>query len=170
MTERNLFVRMYIANTLLTLMGNKPLEEITITELVKQANVSRMTFYKYYKSKMEVLTDYMYEMVNAYMEDAKKNKDIGDLHEYKHICHCFRFFQQYGPAIMTLVSANMYSVIINALNDYMDTYILPISMHTKYELYYYAGALCNTYIKWMEAGAKETPEEIARMVYNNIIG
>ena len=59
----------------------------------------------------------------------------------------------------------MYSVIINAVNNYMDTYVLPISHYSRYELYYYAGALCNTYIKWVESGMIEAPEEIARMVY-----
>lgn len=61
----------------------------------------------------------------------------------------------------------MYSVIINAVNDYMDTYVLPASRYSRYELYYYAGALCNIYIKWLESGMLEAPEEIAKMVYKN---
>lgn len=170
LTQRNQFVRMCIAKALFALMKKKPLEEITITELVKKACVSRMTFYKYYKSKLDVLEDYMYEIVNAYMEECKKRDDIGKLHEFKHICHCFEFFQQYSPFIQTLVNSNMYSVIINALNSFMDVYVLPQTIYSRYELYYYAGALCNTYIKWIESGSKESPEEIARMVYKNISG
>ena len=50
----------------------------------------------------------------------------------------------------------------------MDKYVEPESNYSKYELYYYAGALCNTYIKWVEAGMIETPEEIATIVYKHL--
>lgn len=168
LTERNQYIRMCIARALIQLMEEKQLEVITITELVEKANVSRMTFYKYYKSKQEVLSDYMYEMVNEYMKDTKKRTDIGEFRDYKHICHCFEFFKQYSPFILTLINAGMYAVIIDALNHYMDTYVLPTTRYSKYELYYYSGALCNIYIKWIESGMKETPEEIAEMVYKHI--
>lgn len=167
-TARNQYIRMCIARTLIQLMASKPLDEITITALVKEANVSRMTFYKYYTSKQEVLEDYMYEIMNDYMEETKKRTDIGAFRDLKHICHCFEFFKEYSPFIKILTKANMYSVIINALNDYMDTYVLPIFPYSRYELYYYAGALCNTYIKWIESGMQETPEEIATLVYRHL--
>lgn len=164
LTTRNQYIRLCIAKSLLKLMEEKSFEKITITEIVNNANVSRMTFYKYYKSKQEVLSDYMYEIVNDYMEETKARSDIGKFRDYKHICHCFEFFKQYSPFILTLIHGNMQAIIINALNDYMDTYVLSTSEYTRYELYYYAGGLCNIYMKWIESGLKETPEEIARMI------
>lgn len=74
----------------------------------------------------------------------------------------------YSEELTVLIEANMYAVIIDALNDYMDTYVLPIFPYSRYELYYYAGALCNTYIKWIESGMKETPEEIAILIYRHL--
>lgn len=167
-TVKNQYIRMCIARALIHLLQHKGIEEITITSLVKMANVSRMTFYKYYSSKQEVLEDYMYEMMNEYMAAANQRTDIGRFREQKHICHCFTFFKEYSDAIMILVKANMYSVIINTVNDYMDTYILPASNYSKYELYYYAGALCNTFIKWIEDGMAESPEQIATIVYKHL--
>lgn len=164
LTTRNQYIRLCIARSLLKLMEEKAFEKITITEIVNNANVSRMTFYKYYKSKLEVLSDYMYEIVNEYMKESKIRTDIGQFRDYKHICHCFTFFKQYSSFILTLIQANMHAVIMNALNDYMDTYVLQTSEYSRYELYYYAGALCNTYLKWIESGMQETPEEIATMV------
>lgn len=168
LTARNQPVRMCIARTLIQLMERTELDQIKITELVRKANVSRMTFYKYYRTKQAVLEDYMYEIVNAYMEDAKGRADIGEFHDLRHICHCFEFFKKYHRFILILVKANKYSVVIQAINDYMDTYVLSNSEYTRYELYYYAGALCNTYIKWIEGGMVEEPEEIARVVYSHV--
>lgn len=167
-TARNQYIRMCIAKALIHLLDHKSLEEITITALAKAANVSRMTFYKYYTNKQEVLADYMYELMSEYMEASSKRKDIGHFGEHKHIYHCFMFFKQHGKELMTLVKADMYSVIINAVNEYMELYVLPVSHYSKYELYYYAGALCNTYLKWLEGGMIEKPEEIAAIVYKNI--
>lgn len=167
-TLRNQSIRMCIGKTLIGLLEKKQLEEIKITELVKGANVSRMTFYKYYKTKREVLSDYMYEIVNEYMKETVERKDIGGFRDYKHICHCFEFFKEYHSFALILINSNLYSVIIDALNDYMDTYVLPKSSYSRYELYYYAGALCNIYMKWIEGGMKETPEEIAKIVYKHI--
>lgn len=165
LTKRNQHIRECIGRSLLILMKEKQLESITITELVNHANVSRMTFYKYYKTKLEVLSDFMYELVHEYMKDANEKNNIGQFGEYKHIKHCFEFFKEYHCFVSILIGANMYSVIINALNDYMDQYVLKNSNRSRYELYYYAGALCNIYVKWIEGGMKETPEQIAHIVY-----
>ncbi|MDA3731175.1 TetR/AcrR family transcriptional regulator [Niameybacter massiliensis] len=167
LTVRNQYIRMCIAKTLIQLMETKDFDDITITELVKRASVSRMTFYKYYKSKHEVLADYMYEIVNEYVEDIRQRNDIGKVHELKRICHCLEFFKGYSHLIITLVNANMYSVIIDAVNNYMDTYVVPESHYSRYELYYYAGALCNIFIKWLESGMEESPEKIAEMVHGH---
>lgn len=164
LTTRNQHIRLCIARSLLKLMEDKPFEKITITEVVNNASVSRMTFYKYYRSKLEVLSDYMYEIVNEYMKESKMSTDVGNFRDYEHIWHCFSFFKQYSSFILTLIQADMHAVIMNALNDYMDTYILQASEFSRYELYCYAGALCNTYLKWIELGMQETPEEIATMV------
>ena len=168
LTNRNRYIRMCIAKTLIQLLAAKPLNEITVTALVKEANVSRMTFYKYYSSKEEVLSDYLYEIVNEYMQGLKQKEDIGGIHDLKHICYCLTFFKEHSSLIMTLVKADMYNVIMEALNNYMDQYVLPNSNDSRYDLYYYAGALCNVYIKWIERGAVESPEEIAEIVYKHL--
>lgn len=47
-------------------------------------------------------------------------------------------------------------------------YVLPTSQYGRYELYYYSGALCNIYMKWVESGLKETPEEIAMVLVSSL--
>ncbi|HIS07210.1 MAG TPA: TetR/AcrR family transcriptional regulator, partial [Candidatus Choladocola avistercoris] len=43
---------------LLLLMEKKPYEDITITEIAKKAGVSRMSYYRLYKSKDDILEQY----------------------------------------------------------------------------------------------------------------
>lgn len=168
LTNRNQPIRRCIGDALIHLMDLKSLDDIKITEIATAAHISRMTFYKYYATKADVLKDYVYEIVHSYIEDVKKTPEVGGFHDYTHICHCFRFLQQHSTFILTLSRTGMYSILIDALNHYMDLYVLPYTKHhTCYELYYYSGALCNTFVKWIEAGMQETPEEIASLVYQH---
>ena len=48
---------MLLKNALMKLLEEKPLEKITIYELCAEAQLNRVTFYKYYGSQFELLTD-----------------------------------------------------------------------------------------------------------------
>ncbi len=165
LTKRNQHIRLHIAESLIMMMKKKQLEDITITELVKEAHVSRMTFYKYYRTKTCVLQDYMYEMVSAYMLDVEQKPEIGGFHERAHILHCFEFFREYREFAHVLILSGLQYIITNALNDYMDTYMTSDGNDAKYKLYYYAGAICNVYLKWVENECAESPEELTDMIY-----
>ncbi len=62
-TKRNL------KNTLRRLMRRKPLSSITVTELCKDAETSRITFYSHYNDKYDLAT----EMVRDIVQDATDN-------------------------------------------------------------------------------------------------
>ncbi len=49
--------KMLLKNALMKLLEEKPLEKITIYELCAEAELNRVTFYKYYGSQFELLTD-----------------------------------------------------------------------------------------------------------------
>ena len=50
------FTKMVLRESLLELMREKPIGEITVTELCKNADVNRGTFYTYYKDPMDLLS------------------------------------------------------------------------------------------------------------------
>ena len=49
--------KMLLKNALMKLLKEKPLEKITIYELCAEAQLNRVTFYKYYGSQYDLLTD-----------------------------------------------------------------------------------------------------------------
>lgn len=163
-TIRNRFTRSCIAEALLSLMKKKDFSSIRVTDIVKRAGISRMTYYKYYETKNDVLSDYLTEIVNDYISEVNSRTDIGHFHDRKRICHCFSFFEKHHAFFEILLHANLYSIIIDAINNYMDSYLVPEGTHSRYELYYYAGALLNVYIKWLAHGRTETPDEMAATV------
>ncbi len=70
LTVQNLYA------ALLQLMERKPYKEISVTELVKTAGVSRMAFYRNYQDKSEILTDHLREIMCSYQERCHRIEHI----------------------------------------------------------------------------------------------
>ena len=63
----------YLQQALLLLMENKPIEKIKVSELCQKAGVSRMTFYRLYGDKMEVIKD----MISGFI--VIEDENIGEV-------------------------------------------------------------------------------------------
>ncbi len=53
------------------LMDRKPFREISITELVEEAKVSRMAFYRNFQNKGDILIDHMEKMIQSYQQKCQ---------------------------------------------------------------------------------------------------
>ena len=71
-TNRTRFTRMCIGEAVFSLMDKKSYEEIRVSDIVKRAGVSRMTFYHYYEQKEDALADYFHEIVNGYVRERSE--------------------------------------------------------------------------------------------------
>lgn len=151
---------MCIGEAVFALMDKKSYEAIKISDIVKKAGVSRMTFYHYYETKEDALEDYFHEIVAGYVRECEA-KNITGFHSMSSIVHALKYFDRYACFIMKLVNAGLYSLIIDAMNGYMVERILPFYSIPAYELYFYGGALLNVFIKWEEGGKCEPAEKIA---------
>lgn len=163
-TKRNRFTRQCIGESVISLMKEKKYDDITISDIVKKAGVSRMTFYHYFPTKTDALNNYLYEVIEIYLEECSRSIGIDKFDDAQHIRHAFLFFDQYAEFFLTLAHANLHALIINAINEYMIKMVGPIYPRSAYELYFYAGALFNTFLKWEEDGKKQSIDDIIRVV------
>ena len=142
--KRTRFTRMCIGEAVFVLMDKKEYEKIKISDIVKTAGVSRMTFYHYYDTKEEAVQDYFHEIVKEYVWEVERSKGkLGHFHDRSSI---------------------MYSIVIDAMNTYLIEKIRPVYHIPDYELYFYGGALLNVFIQWEESGKKETAAQIAQTI------
>ena len=61
-----------IQDSLIALLGNKPIEKISISELCKLADVNRTTFYNHYGSQYDVLRDVGENIANRIVDSAAR--------------------------------------------------------------------------------------------------
>lgn len=75
--------RKLIKKTFAELMNEKKeLDKITVTELVKRADITRSTFYTHYDDIYEVVNDYQLETIELLVSDDKILNSIQDIYHY----------------------------------------------------------------------------------------
>lgn len=75
--------RNLIKKTFAELMNEKKeLNKITVTELVKKAEITRSTFYTHYDDIYEVVNDYQLETIELLVSDDKILSSIEDIYNY----------------------------------------------------------------------------------------
>ncbi|MDD3368601.1 MAG: TetR/AcrR family transcriptional regulator [Lachnospiraceae bacterium] len=157
----------YLAQALINLMEKTSIGDISITDITKKAGVSRMSYYRYFGKKEEILESYLDTIIEDYIREVDSGKAAGQFSDYDHILKSFQFFKQYKDFALCLDRANMSNLLLNRLNGYFSSYVAkPTSdFKEKTQLYFYAGALFNTFMQWLENDTKEDEETLAVQVY-----
>lgn len=151
-----------LAEALIALMEHTKMEHIHIKDIAKKAGVSRMSYYRYFSSKEELLSFYMKHILEEYFSTI----DTSHFQSYQHILDSLNFFYQYRDFALCVHEAGLSFLLLDALNDYIESQPLfqQETTEVSYSLYYYAGALYNTCMQWILNGTKEKPETIAKTI------
>ena len=161
----NKFIKKCIKDSLLILMNEKNLKDITITEITEKAGVSRMAYYRNYTYKEDILKDYFEELKEEYLQSNIEEKDI-----YNRFLFAFNFFHDNKELFIALEKSNLSSIIQDKLNEYM-TAFYPNNKNNitqKYRLYILSGAIYNASKMWLLNGTKESPETLATIFYERL--
>ena len=172
MHPSNQFARACLSQSLIELMQTHDYSAISITQIVQKAGVSRMTYYRNFNSKEDILRDYMDEIIAHYIEDIQNLPENEGFQDYSHIRHCLEYFKNYSDFVLCLAKANLTEILLNGLNSYM-LYAGDAdgtSFAGKCRLYYYAGALYNVYMQWLKDGMREDLDVLAQIIYEQVHG
>lgn len=163
-TERSRFTRMCIGESIIELMSANGLDGLSVSAIAKKAGVSRMTFYYYYTDITDALTDCMKEIIASYLEARKNTPGLGNFQKYSHLVFSLKFFDQYENFFLTMSKNHLHSILMDGINAFMISYLPKEESQSLYDIYFYAGGLLNTFLKWEENGKKETAEDVAKII------
>lgn len=161
--EANLRVKKSITIALFQLMHEKSFSEISISELIRRAKVARVSFYRNYESKEDVLITLIDDILEHFRETIDSNE--ANFYTYQNVRRSFEFFKKYDELALDLYRFGYGSIILEKLNRFHEEVAGTMPNHSveKYKLYMYMGAFFNTAIMWIQTGEKEDIEEIAKM-------
>ena len=153
----------------LLLMEKKPYEDITITEIAKKAGVSRMSYYRLYKSKDDILEQYADEVFRNLLNRIREmqNPDKKWLAE-----ELFRICGENHLLLKNVYHARLYDRIMKNLIQYCGylaehVFGMEQSPETEYWIYGEAGKFGMLILCWMENGMKESPGQMADLLLKN---
>lgn len=158
--ESNQVTRECLRIAMFKLMGKKPFEKISITELAKCAGVSRVAFYRNYESKEALVQDLcqsVYLELKASLQgDTYKN----DRHQW--YVNFFQTIKSYKQYYRIYLDARLRL----AEGSVLETVTPSSSTQQYYEYIGREGAYVSILTDWFENGMQESPEEMADICTN----
>ncbi len=168
--------KVFISNALLTLLEKCPYSQITIGEIAEAAHIGRRTFYRYFKTKDDVLEYISSELMDRFADTVLKNhatnlKDISKSY--------FEFWENHIDILLLLKKAHL----LYFIEDNLPALIQQVAVKTKHasredlarlsaeeiELYSYmfhfriAGFWKMTTL-WCSETPRKTPEEMSELM------
>ena len=157
--------RQWLEEALFDLLATKKsLHNISIAELSENAQIARRTFYRYYHSKEEVLTNYLDRLIQDYIIELQTEKltNFEDLVNF-----FFRYWSQYTESLKILQNANLLVLILqrsyDKLPDAYSTVMAPwhITNTNKrqitYDIRFITGGLYNIFDEWLKTAYQTMP-------------
>ena len=156
---RNAYVIEHITDALLTLLKDKPIGDISISELCDFAGIGRASFYRNFESKEDILRGYIQKISKEWTDemDKKESRPLSDL-----LGLLFVHFEKYREFYSLLNERKL----IYLLKDVIIGLFGPKPENCKEEAYaraYFVYALYGWVEVWFQRGMQESAEEIAGM-------
>ena len=168
-------VKNQITEGLFSLLRKKPFSEITVTDIVKEANVARASYYRNFENKEQIIEAAMDNLRDELMRDIQYDDDenifnqdnAGAGFEKALTCCLVR-----KADLLALYHNGFGSLIQQTFNRYIMEFAGNMSVNSvdRYKLYFISGAVTNVLIEWLNEGAKEPPREIAALCVSYFTG
>ncbi len=159
---RNIYVTEHITESLLALLEDKAIEDISISELCDNAGIGRASFYRNYDSKEDILRAYISRLSDGWKNDWKKNSSNS---LSSAIGMVFGHFEQHRAFYHLLNERHLVYLLKDLILDAMELKPdLP-----KAEAYAKAFAAYSFYgwIEiWFQRGMQESAEEMKQLFQN----
>lgn len=162
------YTRHYVVQALFKLMGEYRYDKISVTDITAKAGVGRATFYRYFKSKEDVIL--------FYFEHNRKQFVLGQ----RYLPRCkedyvvvvqgvLEMFKDNKEQIKLLRKARLEYIYLDYLNkNFNVTFENEHPGTSKYAPYLYSGMLFNVSMAWLDNDCSQSINELADIIVNAI--
>lgn len=163
--NKNETTKKYITAALFKLMNSMEFHEISVTMITEKAGVGRVSYYRNFSSKEDIIIKYFQTSVASFMEEAptvNKQKDYLSLIEF-----VFKKFYENREIFRLIDKAKLGYIYLDFLNSgFAFNFQKNFSSLPQLHASLYAGALYNLSMSWIEDGFVETPKDLASLYYD----
>ncbi|WP_267202043.1 TetR/AcrR family transcriptional regulator [Limosilactobacillus kribbianus] len=157
-----------IVNTFKKLYIQSPITQITVTKIIKEAQVNRSTFYYYFKDAYDLQEQFENALLDSYCQIVRNNLQTG-----KQIANMAYFFarllkmdgRDFKVLFLSPNSPHTKQRLQEALVPfYREVMGLEDTTKVNYALTFFVGGIVMTISKWVSDGEQESPEMIGKMI------
>ena len=155
--ETNAFIKECITMALLKMMEEQPFERITITELTKKAGVGRVSFYRNFENKEDVIKQHLAKLIKEWGEDFE-NKGDPDI-----VKSLFSHYYKHKELFILLYNSGLDHLSLQNILDVCG----PLTEHdnlTAYTRSWFCHGLYGWIHEWFKRGMSETPEQMSKII------
>ena len=174
---------------LITLLGEKSFEYITVSEICKKAGVNRSTFYLHYENTVDLLNEsarFLLDDFVAYFNIDTKSitRKIREsaLDELNFISdeylHPYLLYIKENRLVFSTVLLHADSfgfneifqrLYENVFNPVLERFDYPVT-DRKYAMMFYLNGITAVVTEWLKDGCEKTIDEVSRIIYKCIFG
>ena len=167
-----------LCEALLLLAQNKPLESITILEILQQSGVSRATFYRHFRDKFDLMsysyTNYSNDLLFKMLKN--RNRPLHEIQAEISLKAAYNYYnnKEYYANIVKYTGQNSFTEasIKNGIKYFIYMFesqgFSPISSELLFAIKYHAAAATYMLIDWMNNGFDISPEEHCRLLQKSM--
>ena len=154
--KMNILVKDSITDALLKLLNTKTLDKISITEITNKAGVGRVSFYRNFESKEDIIDKYLTKITDEFIESS--NISFHNMNTYDYLITLFTHLEKHKEFTTNLYKSNCLYLVENQFKRIFE---LRNQNYDKYKRHFYQGGIYNIYYYWLINGYKESPKELA---------
>ena len=156
------FLKECIADALIKLMKTKPIEKITVPEIVETAGVGRTTYFRNFTTKNEVLAFKFVRVWNRWADEH--NVSVRDRFKLENANDFFGFNYSIRHILQAVYAAGMQSTVYDAFYQVMMPQYGANAMEC-YQARFYSYGLFGLLDEWIKRGFRESPDEMVGIFY-----
>ncbi|MFD2443842.1 TetR-like C-terminal domain-containing protein [Bacillus sp. CGMCC 1.16607] len=176
MDRRIVKSKMAMRDAMISLMHEKDIREISISNIVRLADLNRGTFYKHYQYTEDILNEIIDEVMTDLIESFRepyKNKEVLEVNKLntsviKIFDHVIKYSKFYSLIVQTNTLAGfqhkfchvLIELALHDLNDSLPDPKINRELHASYQAY----AILGLMIEWINGGFKYSSSYMAEQL------
>ena len=162
-SRSNDYLKECLADALLVLLKDKPIEKITVDELTAKAGVGRVTYFRSFSNKSEIITFKFIKMWERYTE--LNDIQVRDRFDLNNALHFFQYNHSIRHILTLVYQAGQQEALHESFYRIMTPPGREMDALSTYREKFYAHGLYGLLDEWIKRDFRETPEEMAETLW-----
>ena len=174
MDRRQQKTRAAIFRAFTTLLNRRSYGNITLQDIIDEANIGRSTFYAHFETKDELLRQMCQELFHHIIGTAMDKQDTHSLYACSNaphsvVCHILQHLQENDNNILTLLSCESSSIFLRSFKSGMEELVRArfltenrrcTGVPADFLINHISGSFVEMVQWWLEGGRVQSPAEL----------